>query len=148
MPAKRSPSVQPDSKPPIPQSTVTLAVFLLAVCAVFGIVCLLLPDLTGVVGSTLHDILRGFFGRAAYGLPILLISGQDDPVGDGGKGVQVIYNRMEKTGMENVTLKLFPGARHDLLHEEASGAEDARKCIADWLDVQSAHRLYEETARS
>lgn len=42
------------------------------------------------------------------GLPILLISGQDDPVGDSGKGVQAIYNRMKKSGMENVTIKLFP----------------------------------------
>ena len=69
-------------------------------------------------------------------LPILLISGQDDPVGDAGKGVQAIYNRMKKTGMENVTLKLFPGARHDLLHEEANGAETVRHCIADWLASQ------------
>ena len=69
-------------------------------------------------------------------LPILLISGQDDPVGDAGKGVQAIYNRMKKTGMENVTLKLFPGARHDLLHEEANGAETVRHCIADWLALQ------------
>ena len=67
------------------------------------------------------------------GLPILLISGQDDPVGDGGKGVRAIYNRMKKTGMENVTLKLFPGARHDLLHEEKGGAEEARKLIAEWI---------------
>ena len=69
-------------------------------------------------------------------LPILLISGQDDPVGDAGNGVQAIYNRMKKTGMENVTLKLFPGARHDLLHEEANGAETVRHCIADWLALQ------------
>ena len=67
-------------------------------------------------------------------LPILLISGQDDPVGDAGKGVQAIYNRMKKTGMENVTLKLFPGARHDLLHEEGSGAEEARKLIGEWMN--------------
>ena len=67
-------------------------------------------------------------------LPILLISGQDDPVGDAGKGVQAIYNRMKKTGMENVTLKLFPGARHDLLHEEKNGAEEARQCIAQWIE--------------
>lgn len=66
-------------------------------------------------------------------LPILLISGQDDPVGEGGKGVQAIYGRMIKTGMENVTIRLLPGARHDLLHEETSGAETARKYIADWL---------------
>lgn len=66
-------------------------------------------------------------------LPILLISGQDDPVGDGGKGVRAIYNRMKKSGMENVTLKLFPGARHDLIHEETNGAEEARKRIAEWI---------------
>ena len=66
-------------------------------------------------------------------LPILLISGQDDPVGDAGKGVQAIYNRMKKTRMENVTLKLFPGARHDLLHEEASCAAEVRGLIADWI---------------
>ena len=68
-------------------------------------------------------------------LPILLISGQDDPVGDAGKGVQAIYNRMKKTGMENVTIKLFSGARHDLLHEEKNGAEAARKYIAEWIKL-------------
>lgn len=68
------------------------------------------------------------------GLPILLISGQDDPVGDAGKGVQAIYNRMKKSGMENVTIKLFSGARHDLLHEEKSGADGARKFIAEWIE--------------
>ena len=68
-------------------------------------------------------------------LPILLISGQEDPVGDGGKGVQTIYNRMKKTGMENVTIKLFPGTRHDLLHEEKNGAESARKFIAEWIKL-------------
>ena len=66
-------------------------------------------------------------------LPILLISGQEDPVGDGGKGVRAIYNRMKKTGMENVTVKLFPGARHDLLHEEANCAAEVRKLLADWI---------------
>lgn len=66
-------------------------------------------------------------------LPVLLLSGQDDPVGNGGKGVQAIYNRMKKTSMENVTIKLFPGARHDLLHEEANCAAEVRKLIADWI---------------
>ena len=71
------------------------------------------------------------------GLPILLISGQDDPVGDGGKGVQEISRRMQKSGMENVTMKLFPGARHDLLHEEKNGADAARKYIAEWIKQSS-----------
>ena len=67
------------------------------------------------------------------GLPILLISGQDDPVGDAGKGVHAIYSRMKKSGMEHVTIKLFPGARHELLHEEQNGADAARKLIAEWI---------------
>ena len=67
-------------------------------------------------------------------LPILLISGQEDPVGDAGKGVRTICNRMEKAGMENVTLNLLPNARHDIFHEEANGtAEAVRHCIAAWL---------------
>ena len=68
-------------------------------------------------------------------LPILLISGQDDPVGNGGKGVRELYNRMKKAGLENVTLKLFPGARHDLLHEEKNGGAEARKRIAEWIGL-------------
>ena len=67
------------------------------------------------------------------GLPILLLSGQDDPVGDAGKGVQAIYSRMKKAGLENVTIKLFSNARHDLLHEEATGADD----IARWIQSES-----------
>ena len=67
-------------------------------------------------------------------LPILLLSGQDDPVGDGGKGVRAIYNRMKKTGMENVTLNLLSDARHDIFHEEANGtAEEVRSGIIKWM---------------
>lgn len=75
------------------------------------------------------------YDRWDKSLPILLISGQDDPVGDGGKGVRTIYQRMKKNGMKNVTLKLFPGARHDLLHEEKNGADAARKYIVEWIKL-------------
>ena len=87
----------------------------------------------GLFWELLGSMKRSGRTCAYGGLPILLISGQDDPVGDGGKGVQAIYNRMKKTGMENVTLKLFPSARHDLLHEEKNGAEAARKLIAEFI---------------
>jgi len=67
-------------------------------------------------------------------LPILLISGQEDPVGNGGKGVAHLYKQMKNAGMEQVTFHLYPGARHDIFHEEAGGtAESVRHCIADWL---------------
>ena len=68
-------------------------------------------------------------------LPILLISGQDDPVGNGGKGVAHLYKQMKKAGMEQVAFRLYPGARHDIFHEEASGtAEAVRSAIIKWME--------------
>jgi len=49
-------------------------------------------------------------------LPILLISGNDDPVGVYGKGVEIVYNRLKKAGCD-VKMKLYPGARHEILNE-------------------------------
>lgn len=67
-------------------------------------------------------------------IPILLLSGQSDPVGDAGKGVQTVYDRMKRAGMTDVTMHLIPNARHDLLHEESSGsAASARRILSDWL---------------
>ena len=86
----------------------------------------------GLFWELLGSMKRSGRTCAYGGLPILLISGQDDPVGNGGKGVQEIHRRLV-SGHENVTIKLFPGARHDLLHEEKSGAEEARKLIAEWI---------------
>lgn len=66
-------------------------------------------------------------------MPVLLLSGQDDPVGDSGKGVLAVKMRMEKAGICNVTMQLLPKARHDLLHE-ASTAAAARKALIDWME--------------
>lgn len=68
-------------------------------------------------------------------LPVLLLSGLQDPVGDMGKGAAVVYQHMKKAGLQDVKLQLFPGARHDILHEEASGtAAAARTMIRNWMD--------------
>lgn len=67
-------------------------------------------------------------------MPVLLISGQDDPVGNMGKGARKVLGQMKKAGMKNVQLHLYPGARHDVLHEEISGtAKDVRDLIFHWL---------------
>ena len=74
-------------------------------------------------------------------LPVLLLSGEDDPVGDGGNGVRRVENAMRGAGMKNVTVKLFPGARHDIFHEEKSGtAEEVRTLLGDWILAETAKR--------
>ena len=67
-------------------------------------------------------------------IPVLLISGQDDPVGDGGKGVEAVKKQMERAGMKHVTMHLMPGARHVVLDERACGATDeAVRLISGFL---------------
>ena len=50
-------------------------------------------------------------------LPMLLISGKDDPVGDYGKGVEKVYDWLQEAGCQNVEIKLYPGGRHEILQE-------------------------------
>ena len=50
-------------------------------------------------------------------LPLLMMSGNKDGVGECGKGVARLYRRLKKAGCENVRVRLYGGARHMLLHE-------------------------------
>lgn len=48
--------------------------------------------------------------------PILLISGDEDPVGGWGKGVKSVYDKLAAYGC-NAELRLYAGGRHELLNE-------------------------------
>ncbi|MBQ8356509.1 MAG: lysophospholipase [Clostridia bacterium] len=50
-------------------------------------------------------------------LPILLFAGEEDPVGDYGKGVRQVYDRLVAAGCEQVSLKLYPEGRHEMHNE-------------------------------
>lgn len=50
-------------------------------------------------------------------LPILIISGADDPVGDYGRGVEKVYKSYMDLGLLNVQMKLYEKDRHELLNE-------------------------------
>jgi len=67
-------------------------------------------------------------------MPVLLLYGSEDPVGDSGKGVPKLCALMKKAGIQAIDCQQFPGARHDIFHEKKSGtAENVHHCIADWL---------------
>lgn len=57
------------------------------------------------------------FGDIPKELPILLASGLDDPVGNYGKGVEKVAGILRKQGVEDVTVKLYAGMRHEILNE-------------------------------
>lgn len=50
-------------------------------------------------------------------LPIYLISGDQDPVGQCGKGVKTIAQQYLDNGIKRVEVKLYDGARHELFFE-------------------------------
>ena len=51
------------------------------------------------------------------GLPVYFMSGDHDPVGQMGKGVNQVADQFRRSGMQNITVKLYRDARHELFNE-------------------------------
>ncbi len=51
-------------------------------------------------------------------LPVLLISGSEDPVGGLTKGVSEVYDKLKNAGIEKLDLKFVDGKRHEILNED------------------------------
>ncbi len=76
--------------------------------------------------SAMHDLImlmslansKTWFREIGRSLPILLISGEDDPVGNYGKGVKAVYDNLKKNRVRDVILKLYPNCRHEILNDD------------------------------
>ncbi len=64
-------------------------------------------------------------------LPVFFIAGGDDPVGPYGKGVLTCVDAFQKAGMEDVSVRIYPMCRHEILNEinREQVYEDVRKWI-------------------
>ena len=60
---------------------------------------------------------KDWYEKVPKNLPVLLVSGEEDPVGDYGSGVKNVADRLKATGHTRVTVKLYPGCRHEVLNE-------------------------------
>lgn len=56
-------------------------------------------------------------------LPILIASGEDDPVGDMSRGVKKLATFYKKAGVKSVEMKLFERSRHEFLNEKENREE-------------------------
>lgn len=65
-------------------------------------------------------------------LPILIVAGTEDPVGDYGKGPTKVYERFKSLNIKDVTLKLYENMRHELLNE--IGRKDVYDYILNWIE--------------
>jgi alpha-beta hydrolase superfamily lysophospholipase len=61
--------------------------------------------------------LPSWYQNIPKNLPILIVSGEEDPVGAYGKGVTEVHNKLIKEGCTDVTCILYPKMRHEILNE-------------------------------
>jgi len=80
--------------------------------------------------QTIHD--PALIHHIPKAIPLLVVSGDADPVGGYGRGVAEFVGQLKKYGISNIVMKLYPGARHELLNEinKAEVVED----ITKWLE--------------
>lgn len=64
--------------------------------------------------------------------PVYLFSGEQDPVGSCGKGVGRVYGYFKKHGTKDLTPKLYPGGRHEMLNE--LNREEVYEDVLSWLN--------------
>ena len=77
---------------------------------------------------------KDWAGKLPKDLPVLVTAGEEDPVGAFGKGPRTVADRMTGAGMKNVTLKMFPGMRHEILNE--IGKEKVYRELNEWIFAQ------------
>ncbi len=89
--------------------------------------------------SAMGDLIRlnrnsnrpAWYEKVPKSLPILLLSGDADPVGDYGKGVRQVYEKLRKSG-HDVRIKLYPNARHEILNDDC--CEQVKEDILAFLE--------------
>jgi alpha-beta hydrolase superfamily lysophospholipase len=87
------------------------------------------------------DMLRGLaevntdrgMSQVPKDLPVHLASGDQDPVGAQGKGVRQVADQLRRVGVHDVTMTLWPGARHEILNE--TNRDEVETEIVEWLDA-------------
>ena len=102
----------------------------------------LADPLRGKIGSAgyFHDFFSGLLAMndsanirlTPKGLPLHFISGTADPVGGkAGKGVVQTCRDYQHAGLQDVSYKLYDGARHELLNE--TNKDEVAQDIIEWI---------------
>src|SRR5262249_3155896 len=85
------------------------------------------------------DMARGFaryqrrevLTQIPHALPILLVAGEQDPVG-GREGVSKLAEELRGAGLERVDVRIYDGRRHEMLNE--TNRSEVTGEILTWLD--------------
>lgn len=89
-----------------------------------------------------HDMLGGMLtnydprrlASLDTSVPVLILSGDADPIGEYGRGTRRLHESYQALGYKDLHMILYPGARHELLNET-----NRRQVTADILAWMNAH---------
>lgn len=70
--------------------------------------------------------------RVPKELPIFVVAGAEDPVGNNGKGPTEVAHWLRDAGVKDVSLTLYPKMRHEILNE--TDREQVFRDLEIWLD--------------
>ncbi len=92
--------------------------------------------------SMFIDILKGSkkvndpstFQATPKRLPIYIFSGDEDPIGEMGKGVRKVANQYISSGINDLTFKLYEGGRHEMLNE--TNRIEVEQDFMNWLNAK------------
>ena len=80
----------------------------------------------------LSRLYPGQIGSMRKEVPVLLLSGDKDPVGAHGAGVQKVADEIRAAGVETVDVKLYPDGRHEMFNE--LNREEVWDGLVQWLE--------------
>lgn len=88
----------------------------------------------GLFEAVLFDCRQENVDKLPKKLPIFIVSGKDDPVGDCGEGVMKVYDMFNTAGILDLTYKLYENDRHEILNE--TDKEIVFSDILSWMNVR------------
>jgi alpha-beta hydrolase superfamily lysophospholipase len=65
-------------------------------------------------------------------MPVLLLTGESDPVTGFSKGTTELFQKMKQAGLSGTAFKMYPQARHEILNE--INREEVMQDVIDWID--------------
>ncbi len=85
--------------------------------------------------------------RLSGRLPLLLVAGGRDPVSMGGRGNSQLAARYRAAGNPNVTVRRYPGARHELLNEvnRAEFLADTLRWMTAQIGTERSEQAIQDT---
>ena len=83
-----------------------------------------------VVSSVLEENLQ----QMKKDLPVFFAAGGNDPVGNFGKGIHACANAFRKAGMTDVSVRIYPLCRHEILNE--INKQEIFEDIREWIETK------------